>query len=214
MKITKYAHACFTVELEGRLLVVDPGGWTNDLGMPENVAAVVVTHEHADHFDLPALKALVTRNPQAKIIAHGNITRQLENSEKTLAHETVGAGDMVSIGPFHLEFFGGEHATIHPDLTPVANLGVMINEKLFYPGDSFVQPGKPVEILALPIAAPWLKVSETIDYLASIKPRLAFATHDAILSETGQALLDRLLLPFATKAGVTYQRINAEPVEI
>lgn len=214
MKITKYEHACFTIEHEGKLLIVDPGVYTTDLTSPENVVGVVVTHEHADHFDVAALGALIAHNPDAVVIAHSDITRQFGENNETLPYETVNSGDNITIGPFHLQFFGGEHATIHPDMPHVANLGVFINDTLFYPGDSFVEPHQPVKVLALPVAAPWLKISESINYLLAVKPSIAFPTHDAILSDSGKGLPDTMIPPFAKEIGATYKRIDNAPLEV
>jgi L-ascorbate metabolism protein UlaG (beta-lactamase superfamily) len=210
MKLTKYEHACFTVEKDGKLLVVDPGGWTTDLPALESVVGVVVTHEHPDHFDVTALGAIVAHNPEAVIYAHETITRQFGD---TLPHQPVEAGESIGIGPFMLEFFGGEHAVIHPDMPLAANLGVMIDDKVYFPGDSFTQPNKPVDVLALPVTAPWLKISETFDFLTAVKPRFAFPTHDAIASDAGKSLIDRMVPMFAEKVGTTYQRL-VEPLEI
>lgn len=214
MKITKYEHACFTVEHEGKVLVIDPGVYTTNLTVPENVVGVIVTHEHPDHFDVAALGAIVAHNPEAAIIAHQHITRQFGISGETLPYKTVDVGDTVTVGPFNLAFYGGEHAVIHADMPRVANLGVMINDKIFYPGDSYVEPKKEVDVLALPVSAPWLKISESIEYLLSVKPRIVFPTHDAILSPTGKALPDGIIPPFAEQIGAKYQRIDDAPIEI
>jgi L-ascorbate metabolism protein UlaG (beta-lactamase superfamily) len=210
MLLTKYEHACFVVEKDGKLLVVDPGAFTTDLPALESVVGVVVTHEHADHFDSTALGAIIAHNPDAAIYAHQDITRQLGD---TLPHQAVKAGETVAAGPFKLEFFGGEHAVIHPDIPVVANLGVMINDQLYYPGDSFTLPDRPVDTLALPTAAPWMKMSEAFDFLMAVKPRLAFPTHDAVASDAGKSLADRMTPMFAEKVGATYQRIES-PIEI
>jgi len=210
MILTKYEHACFTVEKDGKLLVVDPGVWTTDLPALESVVAIVVTHEHPDHFDVNALGAIIGHNPDARIYAHENITRQFGD---TLPATAVVAGEGIEAGPFKLEFYGGEHAVIHPDMPVVANLGVMVNGKIYYPGDSFTLPERPVDVLALPTAAPWLKISETFDFLMNVKPRLAFPTHDAISSDVGKQLPDRMVPMFAEKVGTTYQRLH-EPIEI
>lgn len=206
MKITKYEHACFTVEHEGKLLIVDPGAFTTSLTAPENVVAVVVTHEHSDHFDVAALGAIIAHNPDAIIVAHSDITRQF--GDATLPYHSVAAGDVYDVASFHLEFFGGTHATIHPAMPAVSNLGVMINDKVFYPGDSFVLPNKPVDTLALPVAAPWLKISEAIDYVMAVKPRLAFPTHDAVLSDIGKSMPDRMIPSFSEQEGTTYKRLS------
>ena len=210
MRLTKYEHARFTVEKDGKLLVVDPGGWTTDLGAPENVVAIVVTHEHPDHFDVNALGALVSHNPDAVIYAQENIVSQLGEA---LPNTAVVAGEGIEAGPFKLEFYGGEHAVIHSDMPIVANLGVMINGTLYYPGDSFTLPEREVNTLALPVSAPWMKASEAFDFLTAVKPKIVFPTHDAILSDTGKALADRMMPIFAEKVGATYQRL-AEAIEI
>lgn len=210
MLLTKYEHACFTVEKDGKLLVVDPGEWTTDLGSPENVVAIVVTHEHPDHFDPAALGALIAHNPDAVIYAHENITRQFGD---TLPHQAVGAGQSINAKPFTLEFFGGQHATIHESYPAVANLGVMVNNVLYYPGDSFTDPNKKVKVLALPVGAPWLKISETMDFATKIKANIVFPTHDAVLSANGKALPDRMIPAFVESNGGTYKRL-INPIEI
>ena len=209
MKLTKYQHACFTLEKDGQLLVVDPGGYTHDLGAPENVVAIVVTHEHPDHFDASALGAIIAHNPDATIYGLADIVNQLGD---TLPNHAVTSGDIVNAGPFRLEFFGGEHADI-PYMPHIHNLGVMIDDKLYYPGDSFDNPDRTVDTLALPAAAPWMKSAEAWEFLLAVKPRFVFPTHDAILSDAGKQLVDAMGPVVAEKAGATYQRLN-EPVEI
>lgn len=209
MELTKYEHACFTIEKDGQLLVVDPGGYSSDFIAPSNVVAIVVTHDHGDHFDHEQLEAIIGENPDAVIIGPETVTSQIE----AFTTKTVTIGDTLDIGPFHLEFFGGKHALIHPSLPLTANLGVLINDLLYYPGDSFSLPGRPVDTLALPAGAPWLKISEAMDFLTQIKPRLAFPTHDAVLSQIGKELADSRLGATASDIGSLYQRLS-EPVTI
>jgi len=209
MRITKFEHACFVVEKDGQSLVIDPGDFTTDFVIPPHVVAVVITHEHGDHFSKGKLQAIVTTYPDVVIIAHESITAQLAHFHT----RTVTANEGTSIGNFTLEFYGGEHAIIHPNIPLVANLGVMINNTVFYPGDSFVHPERPVKVLALPISAPWLKISEVIDYLLALQPEIAFPTHDAVLSEIGKTVPDRMLPSVAEKSGTKYQRLQ-EPLEV
>lgn len=209
MKLTKYEHACFTVEKDGHSVVVDPGGFTTDFLSPPNVVAVIITHEHGDHFDHEQLAAIIAENPEAIIIAHPTITAQIA----VFQTRDVLAGDTISVGPFDLRFFGGEHAVIHPDLPVVANLGVLINDLLYYPGDSFVRPNVPVDTLALPVGAPWLTIHEVIDFVRDIKPRLAFPTHDAVLSDIGRGVPDRMIPLLTQKLDIEYRRLT-DPIEL
>lgn len=209
LQLTKYEHACFTVTKDSQVLVVDPGSFTTDFIAPEHVVGVIITHDHPDHYDPEMVAAIMDKNPDAMIVAHASITDSIEVFQSL----TVEPGDSLSLGLFDLEFFGGEHAEISAGVVPPANLGVMIDDLLYYPGDSFVAPGdRSVDTLALPIAAPWLKVSEVIEFLHAVHPRAAFPTHDAILSSSGQALLDRMLTAAATQAGISYTRISEQTI--
>jgi L-ascorbate metabolism protein UlaG (beta-lactamase superfamily) len=210
MQLTKYEHACFTVEQEGQVLVADPGEWTTDFVAPEHVVGIVITHEHGDHFSQSQIAAIVNKNPDAVIVAHQSIT----NTIKTVRTKAVAVDDKVTVVPFQLEFFGGEHAVIYSDGPPTPNLGALINGSLYYPGDSFAVPNRPVDILALPVSAPWLKIRESLDFFNAIKARFTFPTHDAILSDLGKATVDRLLAAAAEKAGTEYRRIDETTITV
>ncbi len=206
MKLTKFEHACFVVEQDKQSIIVDPGEFTTDLSIPDTVIAVVITHEHQDHLSESHIQAIVAKNPEAVVITH-------KDSAKNLGHystQTVVANEGIKIGNFTLEFFGGEHAVIDSAIPVIANLGVMINDSLYYPGDSFALPERPVKVLALPVSAPWMKISEAADFVRAVQPEFVFPTHDAILSDVGKGLPDRLI-PKLTS--VSYQRL-AEPIEI
>lgn len=203
MKLTKYEHACFTVEKDGQLLVVDPGNYTTDFIAPDHVVGIIITHEHADHFDQELIASIVDKNPSAVIIGDTSITSAIE----AFPTKVVSSGSTLTVGPFSLEFFGGTHATIHDTYPVPTNLGVLINDLLYYPGDSFYIPnGRSIDTLALPVAAPWLKINETIDFLLAIRPRAAFPTHDAVLSAPGKDLVDRLIGHAAQANEIIYAR--------
>jgi L-ascorbate metabolism protein UlaG (beta-lactamase superfamily) len=206
MKLAKYRHACFTVEKDDQILVIDPGEFSQDFIAPEHVVVVVITHKHGDHFDHDQLASIIDKNPDALIIGPEEVTAEIE----VFQTKAVRAGDTAVVGPFSLQFTGGKHAVIHSSIPIAENVGVIINELLYYPGDSLVLPGKPVDTLALPAAAPWMKIGEGIDFLITIKPRLAFPTHDAILSQEGKELCDAV---FANANSIEYKRLDS-PIEI
>lgn len=192
------------LEHDGTSVVIDPGQWSDDFTTPNTVIAVIVTHEHFDHCDVKKIQKIIQKNPEAIIYAHTDVTRQLLD----LPTKSVAVGEVISVGPFTFEFFGGKHAIIHPDFEHPANLGVLINNTVYYPGDSFAEPGTTVKVLALPVSAPWLKISEVIDFLVSIKPELAFPTHDAIASDFGKEVADNTLARVAQLHDIAYQRID------
>lgn len=205
MKITKFEHACFTVTKDDQTLVVDPGNWSTDFVPTSTIVAVVITHHHADHFYQDQLKKIAEKNPAAVVIAHESIISDIT----VLPTKSAAVGDTVTVGSFDLTFYGGEHATIYDGYPKAVNLGVLINEQIYYPGDSFALPEKPVDVLALPASAPWMKISEAMDFCKEVNARLVFPTHDAVLSDIGKGLADRLLSSVANQ----YQRI-VEPIDV
>lgn len=209
MKLTKYNHACFTVEKDDQLIVIDPGSFSTDFIAPENVIAVIITHQHADHFDHEQIEAIIDKNPDAVIVAHETVTTQIE----AFTTHPVATDESFNIGPFHLAFFGGEHALIHSSIPRIPNLGILINDLIYYPGDSFVIPPVSVDTLALPASAPWMKTGEAIDFLVAVHPRFAFPTHDTLLSEEGKTLTNKLFTSFASANDIEYRPLT-EPIEI
>jgi L-ascorbate metabolism protein UlaG (beta-lactamase superfamily) len=203
LTIAKYQHACFVATKAGKSVVVDPGIWSDDFVVPNGVVAIVVTHEHPDHCDTQKLAAIIGNNPEAIVYGHESVVTKLTG----LPAQAVTPGEVVTLGGLSLQFFGGEHARIDSTLPAIANLGVVINDELYYPGDSFTIPDVAIKTLALPIAAPWAKFSETADFLRAIKPVSVFPTHDAILSDHGKQLLDSMFLAIANQVGATYNRL-------
>lgn len=210
MKLTKFQHACFVIEKDGVSVVVDPGNFTQDFIMPKKVSAVFVSHSHPDHADNKLVTTILRENPKAILLAHESVTANFDASQT----QTVTADETVQVGPMTLKFVGGTHETIDESMPVPPNLGVIIDERLYYPGDSFYVPQQKVQALALTVSAPWLKISETLNFLRAIKPAFAFPTHDAILSNEGQGLVDRIIGNVAEDLSVNYQRINGKTIEL
>jgi L-ascorbate metabolism protein UlaG (beta-lactamase superfamily) len=184
MQITKYEHACLVLEKNGQNVVIDPGFYTRPVTDLENVLAIVLTHMHDDHCYEEQIDRILKNNPAAKIYGTDEVCRRLAGYQVTSVHH----GDFYTLGEFTLEFFGDMHAEIHRSIPLIQNCGVMVNGTLYYPGDSFTQPDREVEVLACPTSAPWLKISEVMDFVAAVKPRKCFATHNVHLSEIGHEL--------------------------
>ena len=210
MELTKYEHACFTLEKDGKCLVIDPGSLTTDLSISENIIAVIVTHDHADHFSEKLLAEIISKNPTALIIGPEEVTSKLSSYDT----RTVHGGDSFAVEGFDLDFYGDAHAVIHPDVPVGQNVGVLVEDRLYYPGDSFTIPEKSVDTLALPIAAPWLKVDEAVEFMKSISARFSFPTHDAVLSTAGKQIIDSMVGHFAEEIGIEYKRIDGATIEI
>lgn len=197
MRLTKLEHACLVLEDSGKTLIVDPGSFTTPLVGTNNVVAIVITHEHGDHWTDDQLKRILDRNPDARIFGPAGVAAAATDFDVTV----VADGDQIEVEPFTVRFFGSKHAVIHSSFPIVDNVGVLINDVLYYPGDSFTIPeGIEVNTLAVPAGAPWLKIGEVIDYVTAVKPRKSFPTHEMVLSVAGKTM-SNARIQAATEAG-------------
>lgn len=183
MTIKKYGHACILVEKDGVKILLDPGSF-NPLPDATGVAAILITHEHGDHYDPEQVKALVANNPGVRVITHVAVAEKMK--EAGIECEVIEPGLPFDVDGLLIESIGTEHAAIYKT-SPCRNTGFFIAEELFVPGDAIHDiPSKPVRLLALPTGGPWMKIAEAIDYAKAVKPKVVFPIHDAMYIETVQ----------------------------
>ena len=179
MKITKLGHCCMLIEENGVRILTDPGAWTTAQLDVRDIHVILFTHEHADHFHLDSLKIVLQHNPDARIYTNKSVGALLE--KEGLSYQILDDGTKEVIKGVSLNAFGEKHAIVYPTVEPVENTGFLIGDRFFYPGDAFIIPQSTVEILALPIAGPWMKLSEAVDYAKQLSPRITFPVHDGML---------------------------------
>ncbi|MEW1760064.1 MBL fold metallo-hydrolase [Streptomyces cyaneofuscatus] len=188
LTLTKKTHSCVRIEKEGRVLVIDPGGFSED-DAALGADVLLVTHEHPDHFDEARLRAGLEANPAAEIWTLRSVADQLSAAFPGRVH-TVGDGDAFSAAGFDVTVHGELHAVIHPDIPRITNIGFLVDGSVFHPGDALTVPDRPVDTLLLPVMAPWSKISEVIDYVREVKPRRAIDVHDALLTDLARPIYD------------------------
>jgi L-ascorbate metabolism protein UlaG (beta-lactamase superfamily) len=191
VRLTKFGHSCLLVEDAGARVLLDPGSFSEGFEELEGLTAVCVTHQHPDHLDRDRLRALLDGNPGVRVVADEGSAPALD--EAGAAVEVVHDGDELTLDGLGVRVAGREHAAVHPDVPRVPNVGYLVGGRLFHPGDALTVPGEPVEVLATPAGAPWLKLAEAVDYLRRIGPTVAVPVHERVLSAAGIAIHYRQL---------------------
>ncbi|MER7921703.1 MBL fold metallo-hydrolase [Streptomyces sp. NPDC096057] len=203
MKLTKNSHACIRLEKDGRSLVIDPGTFTEE-DAAVGAEAILVTHEHLDHFNEDRLRAGLDANPAAEIWTLKSVADQLSAAFPGRVH-TVGHGDTFTAAGFDVQVHGELHAVIHPDIPRITNIGFLVDGgRVFHPGDALTVPDQAVETLMLPVMAPWSKISEVIDYVRELKPQRAYDIHDALLTDLARPIYD---MQIGTLGGAEHLRL-------
>jgi L-ascorbate metabolism protein UlaG (beta-lactamase superfamily) len=218
MELTKKGHACVALHRDGRTLVIDPGGFS-EADAAVGADAILVTHEHPDHFDESRLRAALEADPATEVWTLRSVAERLSAAFPGRVH-TVGDGDAFTAAGFEVEVHGELHAVIHPDIPRVTNVGYLVGGggdgggdgggTVFHPGDALTVPGRPVDTLLLPVHAPWSKVAEVVDYVREVRPRVAYDVHDGLLSDFGHLVYGRLLGPNGPGTGGA-EHVRLEP---
>lgn len=168
-------------------ILIDPGIFSlGEAFELTGLDAIVVTHQHPDHVDQQRIGQLLQANPEAIVLSDPDTAAQLpEFAVHTSGRATV-------VGNLTLTGVGAEHAEILPTIPRVTNVGVLITAdgepSFFHPGDSYAEAPENVDILALPLTAPWTKISETVAFVQRVAPATAFPIHDAIVGDAGRGL--------------------------
>ena len=195
MKVTKLGHCCLLIEINGIRFLTDPGNYTTLQNEAKNIDYIVISHEHSDHLHVDSVKTILKNNPEAIIISNDGVGKIL--TKENLPFTRLSHGEILDCKGVKIRAFGREHAPIYRDYELVENTGYFFADKLFYPGDAFTIPNLPVDILAFPVTGPWVKIAEAMDYVLTIKPRIAFPVHDAnLVNQKGITIrLPALILP-------------------
>ena len=201
MQVTKREHACLVIEKADARLVIDPGSYTLPVDDALGVVAVVITHEHGDHWTTEQIARILEKNPDARIFGPAGVATAVARADADFVVETVEHGVTIEVEPFTFEFFGSTHAVIHESIPVIDNVGVLVNGSVYYPGDSYTLPDRPVEVLAAPIGAPWLKVGDVMDFVIAVKPKSTIPVHEMVLSVIGKDLANRLVGMAAAQCG-------------
>jgi L-ascorbate metabolism protein UlaG (beta-lactamase superfamily) len=201
MKITKLGHCCMVIE-EGRIrFLFDPGDYSTLQNEVTNIDYVLITHEHGDHFHIPSLKRVLTNNPEVRVITNSAVGALLD--KEGISYSTLDSGEM-DCGGVKVRAFGQSHREMYPGMPNVRNVGYFVGERFFFPGDAFTPVGEEVGVLALPIAGPWMKMAESIDYAMALKPEVCFPVHDGNFIETPTSV-KKIPPTLLTPAGVRYE---------
>jgi len=190
MELIKHGHASVVLADGDRRLVIDPGAFTDPAAFA-GAQAVLVTHEHFDHFEPVRLRAALDADPALEVWTNRSVAAALDGPGDRV--HVVGAGDAVEVAGIDVQVHGEWHAQIHPEIPLVPNVGFLVGGQVFHPGDALTVPEEPVPTLLLPLHAPWSKVGELIDYIRAVAANQAYAVHDGLLNDAGLGVVEGLL---------------------
>jgi L-ascorbate metabolism protein UlaG (beta-lactamase superfamily) len=199
MLVTHIGHACLLIEAAGVRVLLDPGAFTHGFEELSGLDAVLITHAHPDHYDAERLPALLEANDGARLIVEPELAAEMKRVE--IDASGLHPGDSVTLGELTVSAFGGTHALIHDDIPRIGNIGLLLSADgeptFFHPGDSYAAVPEGVDVLGVPLTAPWAALKETVEFVRAVRPRTAVPIHDAIVTPIGRGVYLRNLSALA-----------------
>src|SRR5690349_16080427 len=134
MRITKFGHACVRLEHDAAVVVLDPGGFTEPEAV-DGATAVLITHEHADHYSPENL-----RRTDAPVFTIEAVAARIREDAPGVAERVtvVRPGEAIDPG-VPTTVVGERHAVIHPEMPRFDNSGYLLevgDQTVYHPGDS------------------------------------------------------------------------------
>lgn len=186
MRITHLGHACVLVESGDSRVLIDPGTYAHGFEDLTDLTAIAVTHQHPDHIDPARLDALVDTNPGSQLLFEIETAAAVDDARVTATE----VGQELHAGDISIRVVGGRHAANHGRVPVIGNVGLLLSvdgARFFHPGDSYDAVPDDVDVLGLPLNAPWCRMAETLAFLDAVAPRVAIPIHTGLLSEDGLA---------------------------
>ena len=177
MKITKYAQSCIVIELKDKRILIDPGNYVFEKMKPEDfkhINILLITHRHADHCFIDALK-IISKNSNPTILTNKETNGLLK--ENGINSEILEVDETKQIDGISIKAIKGKHG-IPPDKIIPEDIGFLINDKIYHPGDTVNFDDKPyAEIVFVPIAGPELSIETAVQFVEDIKCKIAIPIH-------------------------------------
>jgi len=189
MHIKKIAHCSFLItHTNGRIIMTDPGVFCDEKSLRDtHVDILYISHIHPDHAQEDHVKALLGKNPRLQIIAPQEVIDSVDEAVLEAGEAQTYAirnGETITVDDIVFRGVGEHHAEIYEDISQTENVGVVIDEEIYFAGDAFNNPVIPadaqLQALLFCITGPFVKLPEALKWAMEINPVRAIPMHEGV----------------------------------
>lgn len=181
IKIHFIKHASLILEIDGRLIYIDPTGmFGNDFTKLPKADAVMVTHEHHDHYDTKTIEQISTAD--TRFICNGRVAELSGRIEAMASGDSLELmGINVTATPAYNITEG--HLQFHPkERKDIGFVHVIGGFRIYVAGDTEDIPEmsslKDIDIAFIPVNQPFtMTPQQAIHAIEMINPKIAYPYH-------------------------------------
>lgn len=199
-------------------VLVDPGIYMrrrvgNSNWSVHDLDAIFITHAHRDHIDTDYLAEIMRFNPHCKVYVNSAVATVIDSSNacNSFNYTVLQDHQVMYIGSMPVESFTTEHEPVLNNIKKVSNTALLFDNRILCPGDAFfIPPTKGmkqkdlVDVLAVPIAGPWLTLQQAMTYVVNIHPKIAFGVHDAMIDEETRQVFNKMAKVYLADYGIRW----------
>lgn len=182
MKITKYAQSTVEICEGSKKLLIDPGKYNFEPGRVDrnyfkDVSVLVITHKHADHYDLDAVKNIAARDKPV-IYTVQEIKEMLAN--EGIAASVLSVGDTVKNDPFIITAAPTNHLYEGQKVDCFGVIVEVAGKRIYHTSDTLYLEEKPKsDVLFVPInnRGVSMSIDEAVRFSKEISPRIVVPVH-------------------------------------
>lgn len=183
LKITFIGHGSLMFDYNGLIIQVDPWSKLADYSKFPKADIILITHQHPDHFDPSAIKALM--KPDTKIVCNQAVADSLRGSETVMKNGdfiTIEGIEIVAVPAYNLVHKRSNGEFYHPKGVGNGYVLRFGDKKVYVAGDTENIPEmkklKNIDIAFLPMNLPYTMTPQmVVDAVKMFRPKILYPYH-------------------------------------
>lgn len=184
---TFFGHASFMIEANGALIYLDPVGEYADYGKLPKADAILVTHQHGDHFDKAAVQTITKESTQLYMtqavkdeLGYGHVMKNGDSFECRIHVGETNVEMKIEAVPAYNTTPGRDK--FHPAGRDNGYILTINDLRIYVSGDSEPIPEmmsqKNIDVLFLSVNQPYtMTVEQAVEVVSAIRPTVFYPIH-------------------------------------